>query len=380
VERLRVTLSTPRHSYEIKVGSNVLPSLGHNARDWLGKDAHRVAVISNNTVFDLYGQQSLHSLKTAGFAPLELIVSDGETAKSLTTIQKTLESLSIQRFERSDGIIALGGGVVGDLAGFTAAIYMRGIPFIQVPTTLLAQIDSSVGGKTGVNLPTGKNLIGAFHQPAGVLTDVNTLRTLPRRELSSGLFECVKQGVISGERLFSQTLRFLDAMDTSRLENSASQLEKLVAAHCKFKASIVRQDEREQRSRTDRRSRRILNFGHTTGHALEAVTRYRRFKHGEAVGLGLIVASQLSKDLGMLSAAELESILEAVGKCGPLPATDDLDATAIVKAISQDKKRNAGSVQWVLLEGIGNPRIVSETEIPPRLIRQALRRALKSSN
>ena len=377
MERLRVTLSAPPHRYDIRIGSNTLTSLGQNARDWFGQDAHRIAVISNDRVFDLYGRQSVQSLKGAGFAPSKLIVRDGETSKSFTTIQSTLESLSQQHFERSDGIIALGGGVIGDLAGFAAAIYMRGISFIQVPTTLLAQIDSSVGGKTGVNLRTGKNLVGAFHQPAGVLTDVHTLRTLPKRELSSGLFECVKQGAISGERLFLQTLQLLDSLRTGGMESLSKQLEKLVAAHCKFKASIIKEDEREHQSRTDHRSRRILNFGHTTGHALEAVTHYRRFKHGEAVGLGMIVASQLSKDLGMLPAAELESILEAVSKCGPLPATNDLDETTIIAAISQDKKRHAGSLQWVLLEGIGKPRIVSETEIAPRMLRQALRRALK---
>lgn len=186
---------------------------------------------------------------------------------------------------------------MGDLAGFAAAVYLRGVPFVQIPTTLLAQIDSSVGGKTGVNLPAGKNLIGCFHQPSAVIVDVETLTTLPPRELVAGWCETIKQGAVGSRKLFKQTTDFLRLFD-SKSPLCSSQLEDLIACHCSFKAAIVASDEREDIVRRDHRSRRILNFGHTIGHALEAVTSYRRFRHGEAVGHGILVAGELSKNLG----------------------------------------------------------------------------------
>ena len=222
--------------------------------------------------------------------------------------------------------MALGGGVVGDLAGFAAATYLRGIPFVQVPTTLLAQIDASVGGKTAVNLPAGKNLAGAFHQPRLVMIDTNTLRTLPARELTSGWCEAVKQGAVGDRKLFDRTLRLLNhsGSDFGRVDSEKSQTEvcAVIAAHCRFKGAIVAGDERESTGRADRRSRRILNFGHTTAHALEKVTNYRRFRHGEAVGYGMLVAGEISKNLGTLSFDELELLREAVRACGSLPRAE----------------------------------------------------------
>lgn len=379
MQRLRVTTKASQGDYEIKIGSDLLGKLGADARTWLGKDSQLIAVISNPTVFELYGTQTLRSLKASGFKVFPWLVKDGERAKSLNTIHAALNVLSNERFGRGDAILALGGGVIGDLAGFTAAIYLRGIPFIQVPTTLLAQIDSSVGGKTGVNLPHGKNLVGAFHQPAGVLTDVRTLQTLPRRELVAGLCECVKQGVLSGKKLFDQTVKVLDGLASMKPELMTSEFEQLVAAQCKFKAGIVKGDELESRNRNDPRSRRILNFGHTAGHAFEVVTKYRRFRHGEAVGLGMLVAGELSKNLGMLSPDELKLLAEAVGSCGRLPRADDLDEELILNAITHDKKSVAGTVQWVLIEGIGRPRIVSGKEITPALLRQSLRLAVRTA-
>src|SRR5439155_13101588 len=195
-------------------------------------------------------------------------------------------------------------GVVGDLAGFAAATYLRGIAFVQVPTTLLAQIDASVGGKTGVNLPAGKNLVGAFHQPHLVVIDIQTLRTLPQRELTAGWCEAVKQGAVGSRRLFDQTDRLLSSNGTDfslcfEKEESQTEVCDAIAAHCSFKAAIVAGDEREDIGRTDRRSRRILNFGHTTAHALEKLTGYRRFRHGEAVGYGILVAGEISKNVGI---------------------------------------------------------------------------------
>jgi 3-dehydroquinate synthase len=268
----------------------------------------------------------------------------------------------------------LGGGVVGDLAGFAAAIYLRGVPFLQIPTTLLAQIDSSVGGKTGINLPTGKNLVGSFYQPSAVILDVNTLQTLPSRELVAGWCEMIKQGAVGSRKLFTQTTGFLGALKSGADLASAS-LEELISSHCAFKASVVEDDEREDISRRDHRSRRILNFGHTIGHALEVVTNYRRFRHGEAVGHGVLVAGELSLNLGLLEQSELELLKNGVALCGPLPSVDDLDMNAILNALKLDKKSTGGHVQWVVLERVGRARIVDGKEISPKLVRLSLRNA-----
>jgi 3-dehydroquinate synthase len=265
--------------------------------------------------------------------------------------------------------------VVGDVAGFTAAIYQRGIRFIYAPTTLLAQVDSSVGGKTGVNLQTAKNFVGSFHQPSGILADVSTLRTLPQRELRSGFYECIKQGAIGSRKLFDQTLKLLDS--TSQLKKlSRSELVELVSSHCKFKASVVSQDVHEKIDNTNSRSRRILNFGHTVGHALETVTGYRRFKHGEAVAIGMLAAGEISMGVGLLQKEQLELLQEAVRRLGKLPATSDLDQKAIVKAILLDKKVAGGVVKWVLLEKIGKARIVSSETIGKDVLKESLRKAL----
>ena len=303
-------------------------------------------------------------------------MGDGERYKSVRTVEKALSFLGEAGLQRTDGVIALGGGVVGDLTGFAAAVYMRGITFLQIPTSLLAQIDSSVGGKTGVNLPRGKNLVGSFHQPGAVIADIETLATLPARELTAGWCECVKQGAVSSRKLFKETTDFLSAGNApGRL--SSARLEHLIASHCAFKASIVAGDEREEPARRDRRSRRILNFGHTIAHALEAVTNYRRFRHGEAVGHGMLVAGELSKHLGLLDQSELELLRHAVGLCGSLPPVKDIDESALVSAIAQDKKRSGDHVQWVLLEGIGHPRIVDGKQISPALLKKSVREVFR---
>lgn len=375
--RLQVHTKALHHKYEIRIGRGILSEAGQVTRRSLGAQAKRIALISNKKVFALYGSAVIKSLQLRGFSVLPWLMADGERHKSVQTAEKALRFLSESGLERGDGVIALGGGVVGDLAGFAAAVYLRGIPFIQVPTTLLAQIDSSVGGKTGVNLPAGKNLVGSFHQPGAVVIDVETLATLPARELVAGWCECVKQGAVSGRKLFKQTTDFLRLFKSEGVLIS-SQLEKLIASHCAFKASIVAADEREDLARRDNHSRRILNFGHTIAHALEAVTNYRRFCHGEAVGHGILVAGELSKNLGLLAQTELELLTQAVSLCGPLPSARDLDESAVMSAIAQDKKRTAGHVQWVLLEGIGRPRIVDGQEISPRQLRQSVREAFRN--
>jgi len=366
------------HEYEIRIGHNLRQEAGDVARRCLGKRAQRIALISSRRVFPLYGPDLLKTLRASGFTVKPWSIGDGERYKSIQTVERLLRFLNGSGLERSDGVVALGGGVVGDVAGFAAAIYMRGIPFIQIPTTLLAQIDSSVGGKTGVNMASGKNLIGSFHQPAAVISDIETLRTLPARELVAGWCECVKQGAVGSRKLFQETTDFLQTCRSKDALNS-SRLEQLIASHCAFKASIVAADQREDLNRTDHLSRRILNFGHTIAHALETVTNYRRFRHGEAVGQGMLVAAELSKNLGLLNQTELESLVGAIRLCGPLPSARDLNERTVVSAIAHDKKRTAGRVQWVLLEGIGRPRIVDGKEISSTLLRKSVREVFRRS-
>ena len=383
-----VRLPAKSKTYDIRIDVGLLNDIGFAVRKNVGRTARSLVVISNKTVFNLYGTSAVHSLRSVGFNVKHYLVGDGERQKSFPSLERIVAFLAEAGLQRNDVVVALGGGVVGDLAGFAAAVYLRGVPFIQVPTTLLAQIDSSVGGKTGINLASGKNLVGAFHQPTLVLIDPNTLRTLPRRELTSGFCEMVKQGAVGSRKLFDQTVTVLGSIDFSlwgdrkkstQTEAYATELSATIAAHCRFKASIVTGDEREDVWRTDRRSRRILNFGHTTAHALEKVTNYRRFRHGEAVGYGILVAGELSKSLGMLPSRELESLREAVALCGALPRADDLAATQIIEAMTADKKVIDGKLKWVLLERIGKPRLVDSTEIKPSVLRTVLAAGLKSN-
>jgi len=319
-------------------------------------------------------------LRANDFQVSTWLMADGERFKSLRTAERALLFLSQTGLERTDAVLALGGGVVGDMAGFAAASYLRGIAFIQLPTTLIAQIDSSVGGKTGVNLPQGKNLIGAFHQPSAVIIDTETLETLPPRELVAGWCESIKQGAVGSRKLFEQTTNFLTKLDANPKRLLSTTLEELISAHCAFKASIVAGDEREAPERSDRRSRRILNFGHTVGHALEAITHYRRFRHGEAVGYGMLVAGEISKSLGLLATSELELLRDAVRLSGSLPKANDLNESAIINAVSRDKKSIGGRIQWVLLERIGRALIVDGKEIHPQVLRSSLRASLKAAN
>jgi 3-dehydroquinate synthase len=381
MRRVHVRLPARKLVYEIKIGRGLLSDLGNELRACLGADVRRVALISNQIVFDLFGRVAARSLKESNFDASHWLMKGGEQHKSLRSLEQALTFLGRSGLNRSDCVVALGGGVVGDLAGFAAATYLRGISFIQAPTTLLAQIDASVGGKTGVNLPLGKNLVGAFHQPRLVMIDTDTLRTLPARELTSGWCEAIKQGAAGDRKLFDQTLRLLKHSGTDfnlwfNQKKSQTEVCAVIAAHCRFKASIVAGDEREDISRDDGRSRRILNFGHTTAHALEAVTRYRRFRHGEAVGYGMLVAGELSKNLGMLGVDELELLRQAVTVCGRLPRASDLDPGGIIRAMKGDKKSIAGQLKWVLLERIGNARIVDGREINERSLKSALRAGL----
>lgn len=381
--RLQVRLPARQTNYEIKIGAGLLSELGREVRAVLGPGPLRAALISNPIVFDHYGKQILQSLRERNFQTTHWLMPDGERHKTLRSWEQALKFLTASGLERGDVVVALGGGVVGDLAGFASATYLRGVAFVQVPTTLLAQIDASVGGKTGINLPAGKNLVGAFHQPRVVVIDPVTLQSLPRRELTSGWCEAVKQGAVGSRKLFDQTCRLLrrNGADFSLwLQNVDTKTEvcALLEAHCRFKASIVARDEREDIDRTDQHSRRILNFGHTTAHALEKITGYRRFRHGEAVGHGMLVAGEISKNLGMLGSGELESLRESVRLCGPLPRANDLPIDTISRAMRLDKKSVGGVTKWVLLERIGRARIVDGSEIDNLTLRSSLRAGLRA--
>jgi len=373
MHRLDVSLNQQARTSEINIGKGIRRQLGEMIPS---KSVRRAGIISNKRVFDLYGPEVRRSLKTAGYKIFEWLMPEGERYKSFSTLEKAVTFLSENRFERNDLVVALGGGVVGDLAGFSAAVYLRGISVIQVPTTLLAQIDSSVGGKTGINLSTGKNLVGAFHQPAAVFIDTETLMSLPQRELVSGFCEMVKQSLIADQSLFDMTSDCLQKVADNREFLLTSEFEDLIAAHCSFKASIVANDERESTSRADAKSRRVLNFGHTTAHALETITSYRTFRHGEAVGYGMLVAGELSRDLGLIDSGELKLLRDAVRRCGPLPRADKLQINQIIRALQHDKKSVDGQINWVLLEGIGRPRIVEGRLVPAKSLRNALKAGL----
>lgn len=384
-EIVKVRLNNHPHSYKISIGNNLLNDSGAWAAANLSPAVKKIVVVTNAKVFALYGETAVKSLKKQGFEVFVHKIGDGEKFKSFKTLEKTLKYLGENKLKRSDAVIALGGGVVGDLAGFAAAIYLRGIAFLQIPTTLLSMIDSSVGGKTGVNTSFGKNLIGSFHQPNGVLIDVETLKTLPRRELTAGFCEAVKQGAISDKKLFRQTANFLETYnyrnfkkyfpDSGFLEN----LQKLIAAQVLFKAKIVQGDEHEDLERNDLRSRKILNFGHTVAHALEKVTGYKYFKHGEAVGYGMLVAAEISKSVANFAQDDLKSFNNVVKTTGSLPAADNISVEDTIKAFIFDKKNVGKSLQWILLEEIGKPKIVDSKQIPDSVIKKSVTKILKNT-
>ncbi|MFN0120132.1 MAG: 3-dehydroquinate synthase [Blastocatellia bacterium] len=351
-------------SYDITIAAGALARAGEITRAALGGKTRRLAVISNPLVHGLYGRAVEKSLKKAGFVTLTHLMGDGERAKSLRTAERAWSFLLEHRFERSDAIVALGGGVVGDMAGFVAAAYQRGIQFIQIPTTLLAQIDSSVGGKTAVNHPLGKNMIGAFHQPRAVIIDPLVLGTLAPRELRAGLFEAIKTGVIRDRALFELIRDSREQIKT--LDNKV--LAHIVARCCEIKAEVVMVDERESGLR------RILNFGHTIGHALEAVTKYRRLKHGEAVAYGMKSAAAIAEKAGILPSVESRIIRHGIDAHGPLPPLSDLTPPEILKAMQHDKKVSQGKVPFILPVTIGE--VIVRDDIPSKIVREAIQELL----
>ena len=378
---VKINIAGQPSDYEISIGHGLLVGVGKWARKCLGNGAAKIVIVSNPTVFKLYGLQTEEILVSAGFSVSHFLIKDGETHKNLSTAASALHAFSEAKLSRTDAVFALGGGVVGDLAGFAAAIYLRGIPFLQVPTTLLAMIDSSVGGKTGVNSAFGKNLIGAFHQPSGVLIDTSVLKTLPTRELTAGFCEAVKQGAISGKSLLDQTGGFLTAFPPSEISQFSTdkkfqiQISGLITAQVEFKAMIVAGDERESSRRTDGKSRKILNFGHTLAHALEKVTDYKYLKHGEAVGYGILFAAELSKSLALLDDKSVNLLYDVVHRAGHLPPLTNIDPQEVFEAFRFDKKHLSGSLQMILLKGIGKPVIRTEKDISPATVMTALKKA-----
>lgn len=340
-----VTVNLGERSYPIELGEGILSRVGEimKARGING----RVGIVSNPPVAELYGDRVRESLEAAGYDTARVLIPEGEAHKNTASLGLIYDALVEHRFDRSATLIALGGGVIGDVTGFAAATFLRGIGYVQIPTTLLAQVDASVGGKTAVNHEHGKNLIGAFHQPRLVVIDLDTLRTLPRREYAAGMAEVIKYGIIEDAAFFVFLEQEMDAL----LRIDANAVEHAVATSCRIKARVVEQDERE----TDRRA--ILNFGHTIGHALEAFTGYERFLHGEAVAVGMIQAAALSAGQGLCSAAELRRI-EALVRRADLPwrIPDDIALEDLIAGMALDKKSHAGKIKFVLCEGIGGTR------------------------
>ena len=338
-ESVRVGLG--KRSYDIVIHPGGIKSLG----DYLRKCGYsgKVGVITNPIIQKLYGRIVERSLKQAGFQSLMVCLPDGERAKNLRWVSYVLDQLMESRFERQSVLVALGGGVIGDITGFVASLYLRGIPFVQVATTLVAQVDSSIGGKTGINHPLGKNMIGAFYQPSLVLLDTNILKTLPKREWIAGLAEVVKYGMIADRNFF----RFLEDRMDDIVKMQKPILHYMVKRCCEIKARVVAKDERESGLR------RILNYGHTIGHALESLGKYKKFIHGEAVGIGMVYEADLAHSLGLCSAKVVARQRALVCRTGLPAKLPKMNFSDLWEAMLHDKKVSRGYVHCVLPKAIG---------------------------
>jgi 3-dehydroquinate synthase len=358
MEKIRVELA--ERSYDIIIGSTILDKLGENLKAL--NLSPNIAIVSNPTVFSLYGERVSESVKKTGFNVVTVTVPDGEEYKDLLRVQYIYDELLRNKLDRYSALIALGGGVIGDMTGFAASTYMRGISYVQVPTTLLAQVDSSVGGKTGVNHSLGKNMIGTFWQPGLVWIDVATLQTLPKREVLAGLAEVIKYGVIFDKGLF-------DFLETNRgmiLNLDYNALTHIIKRSCKIKAEVVAKDERESGLRA------ILNYGHTIGHAIETLTGYTQFLHGEAVAIGMYREAVLSHVLGFIGKEQvmrIKAVIDAYGLPSEMPP--EVSADSLLASMQLDKKTVAGQLKFILPEKIGAVRIqkgISEKAIKESLL------------
>jgi 3-dehydroquinate synthase len=333
-------------SYPILIGSSLLSDVDHVNQYITGR---RIAVVTNTTVGPLYLQQFTDALSKAGKQVVPIILPDGEEYKNWENLMRIFDVLLEEKSDRKTTLVALGGGVIGDMTGFAAAAYMRGVPFVQVPTTLLAQVDSSVGGKTGINHPLGKNMIGAFYQPQAVIADLAALDTLPANELSAGLAEVIKHGAIIDAQFFE----WIEANIEKLVAKDKQALAYAIQRSCEIKADVVRQDEKEGGLRA------ILNFGHTFGHAIEAGLGYGEWLHGEAVGCGMVMASDLSHRLGMIDVATKERIAAVVKAAGLPVKAPKLGTQRWLELMQVDKKNEGGQIKFILLQPLGKALITT---------------------
>ncbi len=345
-----VNVKLGARSYDILIASGLLTSLSRLFESY--QIRRRLFLIANPKVFKLYGEDMQANLGAAGYQVTQIMIPDGEKYKTLQTLENIYTYLIAQGADRHSAIVALGGGVTGDLSGFAAATFHRGIPYVQIPTTLLSQVDSSVGGKTGVNHSLGKNLIGAFYQPTLVCIDVQTLNSLPERELQSGLYEALKYGLIYDPDFFS----YFESHLTDLKRRVPDVLETVISRCCEIKAEVTSIDEAEADLR------RILNFGHTYGHAIEAAAGYGSITHGEGVAYGMIGAVRLSQERGYLDASAADRLTRCILAVGPLPAIDFLPVDDVFEAMARDKKRHHGDINFVLLERIGKTTVASSVK------------------
>jgi 3-dehydroquinate synthase len=377
VRRIPIETSDSVHRYNVAIGGGLLDSVGGSIIRVLGRDRRRVAIISNKTVFGLYGERLTGSLDAAGIESVVHLLGDGERFKNFRTLEKTLDLLAANAISRSDAVVALGGGVVGDLAGLAASLHFRGVPFFNIPTSLLAMLDASVGGKTGVNSRYGKNLIGAIRQPTGVFIDVSVLSTLPMRHIRAGSYEAVKHGALSGKKLLEKNARLIEVLPSAFGDRTSlgalSEISDLISENIAFKASIVAADPNESIENSGPCSRKILNFGHTLAHAIEKATDYKGILHGEAVGYGILFAAELSKILANCPQKDINLLNDVVHRVGPLPTLAGIEVENVIRAFGLDKKNIGGDLQLVLLRSIGKPAVVRIGPDERRIVGSALK-------
>jgi len=355
MQRIDVDLS--ERSYPIWIDYGILEQIPNLFDSYINR---KWVIVTQKSIQNLFGNRLHQKLSSAGINVITIFIPEGEEAKSLAQVESIYHKLLKENCDRSSILVAFGGGVVGDISGFVAATYKRGIDYLQVPTTLLGMVDSAIGGKTGVNLPEGKNLVGAFYQPKGVVVDTELLQSLPKRELISAMGEIVKYGAIRDRVFFEYLNRNITSLLS--LENETIITEAIIRC-CEIKADIVSQDEREDDLR------RILNFGHTIGHALEKVLGFGHLKHGEAVAYGMIAAGQISYDLGYLIQEELDLLVSTI-KHLPLPTLSKIDSKVLLETIKHDKKVKSGQLHFVVLKGLGNAIVTDQ--VTDELCLQAL--------
>ncbi|MFT4278580.1 MAG: 3-dehydroquinate synthase [Rhodopseudomonas sp.] len=368
---ITVEVALGDRAYEIVIGRDVIASLGERIAKL--RPGARTAIVTDRTVAKTWLKRAEEVLDQAGIAHASVIVGEGESSKSYAGLEQVCEALIAAKIERNDLVIALGGGVIGDLAGFSASLLRRGVDFVQVPTSLLAQVDSSVGGKTGINSPQGKNLIGTFHQPVLVLADTAILDTLSQRQFRAGYAEVAKYGALGDEAFFA----WLEANHAELFSGGAAR-EHAVATSCRAKAAIVARDERETGDRA------LLNLGHTFGHALEAATGFSdRLFHGEGVAIGMVLAAEFSAERGMMPAADAQRLAKHLAEVGLPTRLQDIagftqeglaDADRLMALMAQDKKVKRGELTFILMEGIG--RAVIANKVEPAPVRDFLQRKL----